>query len=1773
VREIVSVGQQDDYLLSSGQERLWFLQRMVPESTLYHLPFAAQMGGSVDLNALQQALLFLETRHAALRLRMPQRMGEVGLRQRIAEPGSLRIEFHDFIGCSQPQVELEAAIDTELQRPFPFGDTHPLIRAAVFRDSETSSVLLLTLHHLICDGWSSEVLLKDLQQAYACALQNVAPSWQPQSCRYVDYAAWQQSYFRSEEAADLKKRWVKRMTPVAEALNLPTDRPRPAVRTSDGAVFRFVLSSELLVGFKSCAVRCQATLFPVLAALVNTFLYRHSGQTDLVVGVPVAGRENALIEEVVGFFVNTLPLRERLNEELGFENLVQNIKTSFRQALEDQLYPLEALVDSLELPRDPSRNPLFDVLIALEDQGWSHAGAVGELCLEPWPLSHRQSKMDLSFYFREVSAGLAVDIEYSTDLWDAPSIERMALRLTALAQCVLQDPHQPLRSLEIMPMAERQQVLETFNATNNHWNVERSIDSLFCEQVAKSATAVALRASDGTTLSFEAFDQRVTAVASYLHAQGVLPGSRVGVCFERSIELMLSIFAIIRLGAVYVPFAPGLPVQRLAAMGEDLGDCLILTQEENADAFRTQGFSVLPFAESAAGYDKQAVSAAEVAYIIFTSGSTGRPKGVMIEHRSVLNRIWWMQSQFPLNESDVILQKTPVSFDVSVWELLWWSWTGASLAQLAVGDEKNPAAIVAAVARHQVTVMHFVPSMLRAFLEYLESHPSRLILLGSLRYVFASGEALSPELVQRFNRLLLVENGTQLHNLYGPTEATVDVTWYPCSPAVEEQRVPIGRPISNTRIYVLDAAHQPVPIGVTGEIFISGVQVARGYVNQPDLTDERFFSDPFMVGHRMYRSGDLGRWLPSGDVEYLGRNDFQVKVRGFRIELGEVELALEHCPNISQAVVRVGELGGMAALEAFLVPSHGAQLCLKELRRQLGDLLPDYMIPAVYYELERFPLNNSGKVDRKALAGQRLTQEDQQKSTAQLSAVEQKLITLWQQVLNGDTDIGTTQNFFDLGGNSLLLIRLHELLEAEWPQCFNLADLFVAVTVAQQADHLEQREHSETPSVALNDPLPQSVDQAIAVVGMALRLGDFEDLESFWAELLAGCDYTGALSPQRRAELTAMLSAIGVNVEPSKIREAAFLEDISGFDCKRFGLSPSDASLLDPEQRLFLETAFRSLEDAGYGGDALNNRNVGIFVGASPSQTFKEAVSRSFPDRIEQSYILNVPSNMAARLGYMKNWSGPAAMIDTACSSSLKALRDACQSLQRGECEMAVAGGARVLLAPLRSDKAFSIETSTGQTRTFDVSADGVGAGEGSVVFLLKPLAQAQADGDAIRAVIMGGAVNQDGRSASIAAPNPVAQGRVIAAAAKDAGLDLARIDFFEAHGTGTTLGDPIEIDGLTRAFRGVETTTKAAIGSVKGNFGHLDAAAGAIGVAKAILALEHGLFPRQPHFTRPNPRINFASAPVFVAKEHHLLDAENQPWNCGVSAFGLSGINVHLMMQQAPQRVWPEDDGHWQLIPLSATSIEGLRQNVESLLQACSRHPEWPLHAISATLIAGREHLGYRFAVAARTLPELQQKLIRWRFDSALFELAAVQSSAEPLLLSGGEDEAAIGAAVERFLSGAQPVWPESQALYRLHLPIVPMLRQCCWPSFVAQEVADVSGFLSAGVNSPQGWLYHVPVGVETFWPVAEHRLAQRPTLVGMAMVALLAEAMEPLMSQGVLCIEGLSWLRPLVLDDVSADAVHVKLMPQGKHHFPGDNAPASGSIFLRLDSISLLL
>ncbi len=1708
------------YPLSPAQQRIWFMQKLHEGGQVYVIPFAARLRGPVDAVALQKALTLLEERHDALRLRVALDAPE----QSLAPVGSLRLECYDT-----PYTD-----DIYVGISMPLGVERPLVRVALYPQQDGSHVLLFCFHHIIFDGWSAEIFTRELNEAYAAALQGVAPQWRPLELDFASYALWD----AQREPAVLEQ--VRNdLMPLPERLRLPLDFPRPALQHFEGAVLAFDLGLERSLALKSWALHAGVTVFPVLLALVDAFLLRHTGQDDIIVGCPAANREHDQVQGLVGLFVNTLVVRARMNAQAGFAELAHTVDSAFGHALAAQSCPFERVIEAVGVERNAAQNPLFDVFVALEGASWSDFGRQ-PLCMEALELPHQCSKFDLSFYFRErADGGYDVHLEYCTELFTRETVSRMAERLCTLADAVLADDSKPLAELDILPAQERAE-LASFNDTAESLDVTADMDSRFRAQARRSPQAPAVVDAIGKALSYAQFDAQVDALSAWLQGQGVERGQYVCVCFERSQTMMACIFAVLRLGAVYVPLAATLPAERLRFVFEDLGPCAVVCEARFAEAFCQIGqcgqrILTPDFKALAAGAQMSCADSAREteplpadspAYVIFTSGSTGRPKGVLIEHASVANRLLWMQSRFPIGQGDVVLQKTTITFDVSVWELFWWSWQGASIALLEPESEKIPARIVQAIEGRGVTVLHFVPSMLRAFLDHLEAHPQEVRKLHSLRYVFTSGEALPRELVARWNALTQAEQlRVELHNLYGPTEATVDVSWQPCV-HTPPHVVPIGRPVSNTRLHVLDACKNPVPLGVTGEIYISGVQVARGYVNRPDLTAQRFMADPFVPGSRMYRTGDMGRWLANGSIEYLGRNDDQVKIRGFRIELGEVEAALGRCRGVSQAIVRMGRIGEYAALEAYLLPQGDAQLELVGIRAELAALLPNYMCPARFFVVEGIPLTPSGKADRKRLQGRPLLvgggmgapHSAQGPSTSQAGPESGIAFTqieavreVWRQVMpevEADPDTG----FFDAGGNSLLLVRLHTLLNKQWPGMFTLAGLFSESTIRAQAAYIARSQHGGS-AVEVR----RSTTAPIAIIGMAVRLGDYADTESFWRDLASGADMNVPMPEKRRNETRQIFDAVGLAFDEARLREAAYLSDISSFDYRRFGLSPNDASLLDPAQRVFLETALRALDDAGYGGNALESADVGVFVGASPVRLFQTAVTRAFPDLAEQTYLINVPSNVLARLSYLKNWHGPAASVDTACSSVLAALHQACRSLREGECAVALVGGAHVIDLPVKADSPFAIESASGRTKTFDAGAEGVGAGEGAAVFLLKPLDAALRDHDAIHAVIPGSAVNQDGKSSSMAAPNPDAQADVIALAAQNAGVELADIQFFEAHGTATVLGDPVEIEGLRRAFarQNAVRQQKALIGSVKGNLGHLDAAAGAAGLAKAVLCLEKGHVPPQPHFERPNPHIDFDAAPVRVAQRLEPLPPQGRPWLCGVSSFGLSGVNTHVIVAEHMAEPLPPDDGSWQCVVFSAPNEAALHEYAWAVAEAVSHNEGWPLHAIAATLMTGRDALPVRAAVVARTRRQLLEQLATGLTPVTIGKSGLAETQRGACFATQAEAQAAASA----YLAGAILLWPADKPAFRLHLPATPLASTTLWPRFAAK-------FLSEPAVTPGGKAFALAVERPDFWPAAEHRIDGSPILVGMGLL----DCLGWICGAAPLAITDLRWRKPVL-------------------------------------------
>lgn len=1196
--------------------------------------------------------------------------------------------------------------------------------------------------------------------------------------------------------------------------------------------------------------------------------------------------------------------------------------------------------------------------------------------------------VELGLRMRDNGGILEIALEGDAALYDEATLQRYLGYTRNLLIAATATPELATGRLAMIDVDERADLLDGCNDTYVDYPLDCSLHALVEAQVARSPDAPAVIAQD-RTLTFAQLNREANRLACHLRAQGVGPDDRVGICIERGWAMVVGLLAILKAGGAYVPLDPAYPHDRLVHMLGDSAPKVLLTQATLLPLLQTLEVRcpVLDLTVEQPAWAGEAdtdvaaqalgLTARHLAYMIYTSGSTGLPKGAMNEHRGIVNRLLWMQDAYGLGAHDTVLQKTPFSFDVSVWEFFWPLLTGARLVMARPDGHKDPAYLASVIGEHGVTTLHFVPSMLHAFLED-DAAPS---CAGVLKRVMCSGEALPVALAERFHQRL---PGVELHNLYGPTEAAVDVTAWTSAPGKATLSVPIGKPIANTRMYVLDPCLQPVPRGVTGELYIGGVQVGRGYLNRDELTAERFVADPFAGDRqaRMYRTGDLGRWLPDGNIEYQGRNDFQVKIRGFRIELGEIEARLMEHPQVSAGVVlaRPDGDGDLRLVAYYVTQPVDAAIGVEALRAHLGLQLPEHMIPAHFVRLPALPVTPNGKLDRRALPepGSERPELAVAFEPAQ-GAIEQMICAAYASVL-GIEQVGRNDNFFDLGGNSLLAMRLLERVRREREATagegasntpLSALDFFRHPTPSALASLLQGGAQTTIPASRFGRAPREGAarNEAIAIVAMAGRFPGAGDVEAFWRNLCEGRDSITYFKPD---ELDPAVTA-SERSDPGYVAARGVIEGLENFDAAFFGISPREAELMDPQQRIFLELSWECLERAGYAPDATPGP-VGVFAGMNNGTYFQRHLAHR-PDLIAklgdfQVMVNNEKDYIATHVAHKLNLTGPAVSTHTACSTSLVAICQAVDSLRAGHCDMALAGAASATCPPRSGYRHIegAMLSRDGHTRTFDRDATGTVFSDGATVVLLKRLDDALADGDPVYAVIRGAAVNNDGgHKASFTAPSSEGQAAVIAMAHTDAGVDPRSIGYVEAHGTGTPLGDPIEVEGLTRAFRrSTADTGFCRIGSVKSNVGHLVIAAGGAGVIKTALSLWEQRIPASLHYQQANASIDFGATPFIVNDRLSDWPAGNAPRRAGVSSFGVGGTNAHVVIEEAPARDESERGQGPQLLVLSARTPAALARSAERLADHLAAQPQANLADVAWTLAVGRKAFAHRVCVVA---------------------------------------------------------------------------------------------------------------------------------------------------------------------------------------------------------------
>ena len=1510
---------QDIFELSPLQQGLLFHTLHEPKSSVYFEQVNCALRGVLDVPKFQCAWGEVLSRHDALRMAVQWEDLEKPY-QIVYRSVSLPFQFHDWTPFPNAEGQNRLARFLEEDRNKGFELTRaPLMRISVIKMADDRHQFVFSFHHLLLDGWSLMIVLNEIFRAYEAYVNGTNPNLS-RPCSFRGYVSWLQ-----QQDLEHAQRFWRRTLEGFIAPNILRSDPEPRPST-DYARRKRSLAADLTRDLEKVARQLKVTVNALVQTAWSILLSRYTAQQDVVWGTTVSGRPAALpgVEQMVGIFINTLPLRAQLKDDATFQDLAAGLQRLSADVSEYAYSPLALVQTWSEVPRS---EPLFESLVVFENypMGDHFLSIGGTLELEN-PHAFERTNYPLSLL---VIPGVELSLEfyYETKRFSADTVDRMLRHMELVLAQVAEIPKRTLRSISLLDENDREQIVCAWNQTTviltDHSTIQQTFEHHADRYPEKNAVLF-----ESDQLTYAELNARANQVAHLLQAHGVGPGAMVGLLVERSLNSIVGVLGILKSGAAYVPIDSSYPIERVEYVMQDASLGLVLSTEALARKFSHANAAFVCFDRDAALLRSQPaanlgckVGGHDLAYAIYTSGSTGRPKGVMLEHRGLTNLMEAQLRAFDLTPENRVFQFASLAYDASVFEIAMAWKTGSTLCLASPESTLSPLALAQQLRSQCVTNLTIPPSVLATVIDSD---------LPELRTIVVAGEVCPAELVEKW------ATGRRFFNAYGPTETTVWATV--AEGKGGHQRPPIGRPISNAQVYILDSELRPVPIGVAGELHIGGAGVGRGYIKQADLTAQRFIPDIFSgdSNARLYKSGDLARWLPDGNIEYISRIDHQVKLRGFRLELEEVEAVLVQCPGVTECAVLLREDPGQdKRLVAYVVVTRDSAAGSANLREFLKKRLPHFMVPGAFVFLDAMPLTTNGKINRRALPPPADTNGPS--SAPPQAALECAIAEVWKRVLNVEY-VGRDDNFFDLGGHSLMLTQLQTRLKKATERSVSLMDLFRHATIRSLAAHISAA--PQEPAAKTSTPVGAS-REPIAVVGMAGRFPNAPSIDALWEKLRNGEECISRFTDEE-------LKAAGVDpqllADPNYVKSGARLEGIEMFDGNFFGFNPREVESIDPQHRVFLETAHHALEHAGCDPKSYDGR-IAVYGGSTFSTYMANNLLQN-ADAIAsigdyQIGIGNHKDFLATRVSYKLGLTGPAIAVQATCCTSMVAIHAACQCLWMNEAEMALAGGVTVNF-PHPSGYLYHEEgilSPDGHCRAFDAKAKGTVPGNGVAIVALKRLSRALRDGDTIHAVILASASNNDGSSKiGYTAPSVEGQAAAVRAAHEMAGITSDTIGYVEAHGTGTTLGDPIEVEALTQAFRATSNAKQfCALGSVKTNTGHLDSAAGVTGFIKALLQVKHGQIVPNLHFESPNPQIDFANSPFFVSDCLRQWKSDG-PRRAGVSSFGIGGTNVHLVLQEPPALETTKANRELHLLTLSAktaTALETLTANTAEFLRS----------------------------------------------------------------------------------------------------------------------------------------------------------------------------------------------------------------------------------------------
>ena len=1781
--------QENKSELSFGQKGLWMLHKLDPNSTAYHLPICFTVHKRMEVQILKQAFSYLAEQYPIVKVVMKE---EDGVPYQVISPDwQMFLEETVIEGISREQ--LLTMIKDKAKKPFDL-NKGPLMKVYVYQETEKTTLLIL-VHHIIFDGTSIEVFIDSLLRFYYELEQKKKVSIENVPASFFDYVDWERQLVNGERGKEHLEYWKKQLSGNLPVLELPMDYMRKAGMSQQGRTEKIEISGQITDEFLQYVRKQKITLPAFFLGVWKILLYQYSGQNDIITGMVYRGRPEERFETAIGYFVNMIPVRFKIEKKQTIPDFIKQLQITMLDGMEHGEYPFPNIVRELKIPRDSSVNPVFQVGYYYQNYDLGETDESRIYRREAYPIEmiediQQEGEYDLTMEVLERKEGCLICFKYNENIFKQSTIKRLAKKYVWLAkQCMLSDT-MTIDDIPMLSDEEEKLVLYDWNATKMDYPREKCVYELFMEQAKRTPDAEALVFED-RTMTYKELDDRSTKLAVYLQCLGVKKNSLVGISTQRSFDMLIGLLGILKAGGAYIPLDPLYPKDRLEYMIDNSKIQIVIShssiRKRIGELFENR-LTVVSLDEQWDEISKQSEEGVvlkklsgpdDLAYVLYTSGSTGKPKGVMVPHQALTNFLIQMAKSPGLNQKDKMLAVTTFCFDIAGLELYLPLLNGATCYLISDETQKNMEKLKEEIERISPTIMQATPATWNALYKVGFQNKEKIKIL-------CGGEALPEKLKKMF-----MDSDSEVWNMFGPTETTI---WSTMKRITREEPVTIGKPIANTQLYVLNQDGKPVPIGVPGELYIGGDGLAKGYLYKEDITKERFIQNPFDKNTRLYRTGDIVRWLDTGEIEYIGRADHQVKIRGYRIELDEIENRMNLYPDIQESVVIAGAAEGNQ-LQAFYLKKpqvSGKQLDIKELRSYLTKWLPPYMIPSTFTELSQIPLTPNGKVNRLVLNDYKVEKKTEQKpleeekSQIRTEQIEEVIAEIWEECI-GHSDFTAQDGFFMVGGDSITAVTVIERINKRLGTNITVTSLFEHSSINglsryiagsmqnnnRQRDMQPQKETDENADII---DIPEYYKDSVAIIGISLNIPGAESIEQFWSNLIGMKECSRFLSKEEQVMLEVPAK---IMENPDYVPVQFGIEGREFFEPGFFKISPKDAELMDPQLRQLLQASWKAVEDAGYISTQIPN--TAVFISASNNGYLSESGGKKASIMEDSSsyvkWLYSQCGTMPTLISYKLGFKGPSYFVHSNCSSGLVGMYQAYQSICSGRTDYALVGASTLHSLPDAGYVHVSglNSSSDGHIKAFDASADGMVAGEGTAVLLLKNAEMAVEDGDHVYGILRGIEITNDGTDkVGFYAPSVTGQTEVIERTLESTGIHPETINYVETHGTGTKLGDPIEFAGLCNAYRNYTSKTGfCGIGSVKTNIGHLDTVSGIVGCVKVLLSLTNEMVPASLNFKEANEEIDFEHSPFYIVNQTKKLMAQDKPYRAALSSFGIGGTNVHAIFEQFKQKdVLDEKEEDTYLIPLSAQSEERLNEYARLLLSHLEniddlekmQKSKLTIQNIAYTLLTGRNAMDKRVMFLVKSVEELKERLSQFIDGEEHIETCYRKTKRE----AGFKGTKTAASAISQWLQernreklakawvdGVQIDWrlmySKEDHVYKIQLPTYPFLKERYWieeQESVKEEVSRNRLHILIDENHSsfreQKYIKNL-LGTEFY--LRDHIINSEKVLPGVIHIDMARAACELAMEKRVCRMKNIIWSRPVIVEEPKQVEIALSKKEQG--------------------------